>query len=161
MTTGPCSRRGSPSHPATPSGPREHKDWRYGLGRRMLRPDAPGVRKPVPTAKVLRAACLALGLALLGAGCFTPEREAIGNGVRGGTLRVLTHESLKGLTGLDTAGYPTVARAYARTLYSYNLAGPPEEKTIPVPDIASGPPQITDDRRTYTFQLRAGVRYAP
>jgi peptide/nickel transport system substrate-binding protein len=115
----------------------------------------------VPTAKVLRAACLALGLALLGAGCFTPKREAIGNGVRGGTLRVLTHESLKGLTGLDTAGYPTMARAYARTLYSYNLAGPPEEKTVPVPDIASGPPQISDDRRTYTFQLRAGVRYAP
>ena len=114
----------------------------------------------MPTAKVLRAACLALGLALLGAGCFTPEREAIGNGVRGGTLRVLTHESLKGLTGLDTAGYPTVARAYARTLYSYNLAGPPDQDTVPVPDIASGY-QRSADQRTYTFTLRPGVRYAP
>jgi peptide/nickel transport system substrate-binding protein len=54
-----------------------------------------------------------------------------------------------------------MARAYARTLYGYNLAGPPEQATVPVPDIASGPPEISADRRTYTFRLRAGVRYAP
>ena len=41
------------------------------------------------------------------------------------------------------------------------LAGPPEKKTDPVPDIASGPPQVSADRRTYTFTLRPGVRYAP
>ena len=33
--------------------------------------------------------------------------------------------------------------------------------TAPVPDIASGPPQLSADRRTYTFTLRPGVRYAP
>jgi peptide/nickel transport system substrate-binding protein len=49
----------------------------------------------------------------------------------------------------------------ARTLYGYNLSGPPEQVTDPVPDIASGPPQLSADRRTYTFSLRAGVRYAP
>jgi peptide/nickel transport system substrate-binding protein len=32
---------------------------------------------------------------------------------------------------------------------------------VPVPDIASGPPQLSADRRTYTFTLRPGVRYAP
>ncbi|HWD46414.1 MAG TPA: ABC transporter substrate-binding protein, partial [Actinomycetota bacterium] len=64
--------------------------------------------------------------------------------------------------GLDTAdNYGPITRPYARTLYGYNLAGPPEQKTVPVPDIASGPPQVSPDRRTYTFILRPGVRYAP
>jgi peptide/nickel transport system substrate-binding protein len=50
-------------------------------------------------------------------------------------------------------------RAYARTLYGYDLSG--DQATTPVPDIADGPPQVSPDRRTYTFRLRAGVRYAP
>jgi len=79
--------------------------------------------------------------------------------VRGGTLRVLSSDPF---FGLDTAdNYGPIVRPYARTLYGYNLAGPPEQKTVPVPDIASGPPQLSPDRRTYTFTLRAGVRYAP
>jgi peptide/nickel transport system substrate-binding protein len=68
--------------------------------------------------------------------------------------------------GLDTAVAYTpqgeaISRTYARTLYGYNLNGPRERKTDPVPDIASGPPQLSADQRTYTFRLRAGVRYAP
>jgi peptide/nickel transport system substrate-binding protein len=114
-------------------------------------------------AKVSRAACLALGLALLGSACFGPERDASRNGIRGGTLRVLSSHPI---IGLDTAVNYTpngqaMAHAYARTLYGYNLAGPPEQKTVPVPDIASGPPRLSADRRTYTFTLRPGVRYAP
>jgi peptide/nickel transport system substrate-binding protein len=61
---------------------------------------------------------------------------------------------------LDTAGYALLSRAYARTVYSYDLAGPPEQATVPVPDLATGPPRISADRRTYTFTLRAGIRYA-
>jgi peptide/nickel transport system substrate-binding protein len=115
------------------------------------------------TVKVFRAACLALGLALLGAACSMPQRDASGNGVRGGTLRVLSADDI---TGLDTATNYTpngaaIARAYARTLYGYNLTGPPDQDTVPVPDIASGPPQRSADQRTYTFRLRPGVRYAP
>jgi peptide/nickel transport system substrate-binding protein len=109
------------------------------------------------TTKGFRGACLALGLALLGAACSAPQRDAGRSGVRGGTLRVLS----VGLDGLDTAGIATMARTYARTLYGYDLAGPPEQRTVPVPDIASGPPQLSADQRTYTFTLRAGVRYAP
>ena len=83
--------------------------------------------------------------------------------MRGGTLRVL---SVDLPIGLDTAVNYTpngmaMARAYARTLYGYNPSGPPDQVTAPVPDIASGPPQISADRRTYTFTLRPGVRYAP
>jgi peptide/nickel transport system substrate-binding protein len=111
------------------------------------------------TARVLRTACLALGLALVGASCTGQPRDSSVNGVRGGTLRVLSSDPF---LGLDTAdNYGPIARPYARTLYGYDLAGPPEQKTVPVPDIAGGPAQLSADRRTYTFRLRAGVRYAP
>jgi peptide/nickel transport system substrate-binding protein len=102
-------------------------------------------------------ACLTIALALVAVACVGPQRAA---GVRGGTLWVLSADPDY---TLDTAvsPYPAIARAYARTLYSYNLAGPPEQKTVPVPDIADGPAQLSPDRRTYTFRLRAGVRYAP
>jgi peptide/nickel transport system substrate-binding protein len=109
------------------------------------------------TAKMCRAACLALGLAFLGASCIGPQQDSAGTGVRGGTLQVL---STSPIIGLDTAGFTSVARAYARTLYSYNLSGPPDQATVPVPDIASGY-QLSADQRTYTFTLRPGVHYAP
>jgi peptide/nickel transport system substrate-binding protein len=107
-------------------------------------------------AKVSRVACLALGLALLGSACTGPGGASGRNGIRGGTLRVISTEPI---LGLDTAVNYTpnglaMARAYARTLYGYNTSGP-------VPDIASGPPQLSADQRTYTFTLRPGVRYAP
>jgi peptide/nickel transport system substrate-binding protein len=112
------------------------------------------------TASGFRAACLALGLVLLGAACSTLQRDASGNGVRGGTLRVLSADA--DFT-LDTTGFYhyALARAYARTLYGHHLAGPPDQATKPVPDIASGEPEVSADRRTYTFRLRPGVRYAP
>jgi peptide/nickel transport system substrate-binding protein len=125
------------------------------------RPDVPGgVKNPMRTARSFQLTCLALGLALLGSACTGLQRDTGGDGVRGGTLRVLTAEPEP---TLDTAVfyYPPLARAYARTLYGYNLAGPPDQKTVPVPDIAAGPAQLSADRRTYTFRLRAGVRYAP
>jgi peptide/nickel transport system substrate-binding protein len=110
------------------------------------------------TTSGLRAACLALALALVAVGCAGPQRDAADDGVRGGTLRVLSYAPFG---GLDTAdNYGPIARPYARTLYGYNLSGPPEQKTVPVPDIASGY-QLSADQRTYTFTLRVGVRYAP
>jgi peptide/nickel transport system substrate-binding protein len=111
------------------------------------------------TAGGFRTICLALALALLGAACTTPRQDAARSGVHGGTLRVLSNDPEAMLDTADIIG--PIARPFARTLYGYNLAGPPEQKTVPVPDIANGPPQVSADRRTYTFTLRAGVRYAP
>jgi peptide/nickel transport system substrate-binding protein len=126
----------------------------------LRRDDSRGVRSPVRTARGFRVACLTLALALLGASCTTPRQDSNRNGERGGTLRVLSADPDY---MLDTAAFPNpaIARAYARTLYSYNLSGPSEQKTVPVPDIADGPAQLSADQRTYTFRLRAGVRYAP
>jgi peptide/nickel transport system substrate-binding protein len=112
------------------------------------------------TTGVFRMACLTIALALVAVGCAGPQRDAGGDGVRGGTLHVLSADPHY---TVDTAvfPYPAIARAYARTLYSYNLAGPPERQTVPVPDIANGPAQRSPDQRTYTFTLRPGVGYAP
>jgi peptide/nickel transport system substrate-binding protein len=108
---------------------------------------------------MLRAACLALALVLLATSCRGPQQDSGRNGEHGGTLRVL---SVYPEFTLDTADiFGPIARPFARTLYGYNLAGPPEQRTVPVPDIASGPPQLSADQRTYTFTLRPGVRYAP
>ena len=116
-------------------------------------------RDPIRTTGRLRVACLVVALALLGPACSGPEADPGRDGVRGGTLRVVTE--LPG-GGLDTAGsVGAIPRAYARTLYGYDLARPPDQVTVPVPDIAAGPPRVSADRRTYTFTLRPGVRYAP
>jgi ABC-type transport system substrate-binding protein len=116
------------------------------------------VRNPMRATGGLRAVCILLGLALLAASCTGLRQNADRDGVRGGTLRVVSgdHDVV-----LDTAHAFTgpVLRAYARTLYGYDLAG--DQVTTPVPDIASGTPQVSADQRTYTFRLRAGVRYAP
>jgi peptide/nickel transport system substrate-binding protein len=111
------------------------------------------------TARGFRMGCLTLVFTLVAVGCAGPQRDASANGVRGGMLRVLSTQP--DIT-LDTV-FPNfaIARAYARTLYGYNLSRPPEQQTVPVPDIASGPPQVSADQRTYTFTLRPGVRYAP
>jgi len=126
----------------------------------MLRRDDSGGKNPMRTARGSRMACLTLAVALVAVGCTGPQRDAGGDGMRGGTLQVLSADPDY---TLDTAVFPqpAIARAYARTLYGYNLAGPPEQQTVPVPDIADGPVQLSPDRRTYTFRLRAGVRYAP
>jgi peptide/nickel transport system substrate-binding protein len=52
-------------------------------------------------------------------------------------------------------------RLYARTLYSWDSAAPGDAIAAPVPDLAEGPPMVSDDQLTYTFRIRAGVEWAP
>jgi peptide/nickel transport system substrate-binding protein len=109
------------------------------------------------------AARVALVLLLVTVGCTSDRRAPRIDGTRGGTLRLLAAsdtDSLDTAIAYYTSGW-AFERAYARTLYGYDTSAPPEQVTVPVPDVASGPPTITPDRRTYTFRLRSGVRYAP
>ena len=92
------------------------------------------------TASGLRVVCLAVGLMLAAVSCTGPERDASANGVRGGTLRVLSAEPDVPLDTADT--YGPIARAYARTLYGYNLAGPPEQSDRPGPRHRQRPPAL-------------------
>ena len=59
-----------------------------------------GEEPDVEPPRCFRAACLALGLALLGVGSAGPQRDASPDGVRGGTLQVLTADTN---INLDTA----------------------------------------------------------
>lgn len=47
-----------------------------------------------------------------------------------------------------------------RTLTSYDVSGS-SIAAQPVPDLASGPPEVSSDGLTWTFHLRPGLHYAP
>jgi peptide/nickel transport system substrate-binding protein len=44
-----------------------------------------------------------------------------------------------------------------RTLYGFK----PNDSTTPIPDLASGPPEISADNKTITVHIKKGVKYAP
>jgi peptide/nickel transport system substrate-binding protein len=118
-------------------------------------------------------AALALGLSACGSssgaapgssgikappGVQTPLTESQTGGVRGGTLTVLNHEDFERLDpgqayfSIDyEAMYPT-----QRPLYSYK----PNTFAAPTPDIASGAPEISSDRKTVTVHIRSGVHFS-
>ena len=78
---------------------------------------------------------------------------------RGGTLRFAS----AGFDNIDPAGYdqgnyPIVSLAYDG-LVAYRRVPGAGGNTI-VPDLAASVPQPTDGGRTYTFQLRPGLRFS-
>ena len=50
-----------------------------------------------------------------------------------------------------------VAYAIDRPLYSYK----PDDAKTPVPDLASGPPEISSDGKTVTVKIRPGIKFSP
>ena len=84
---------------------------------------------------------------------------AIKPGKAGGKLTVLASGDVDYVDpGQDyyTFGY-MVQYAVNRTLYSFK----PDNSEKPVPDLATGPPQISDDNKTITVQIKPGIKYAP
>jgi len=106
-------------------------------------------------------------LALLAAACqspiATPPSQDEPKGVRHGTLRVLDQADVEALDPGVAYGAADLAllRGLVRTLYSFDSARQDSSALDPVPDLASGPYQLSADRRTYTFTIRRGIRYAP
>lgn len=120
--------------------------------------------------KLRRLGLVLVVLALLTAGCAGEDEggggggdQAVGEPVKGGTLRVVNEEDVD---YWDTGSAYTVtswtfARLHVRTLYSFDITKSGAEANVPVPDIAAEPPTVSDDRLTYTFKLRPDVKYAP
>jgi peptide/nickel transport system substrate-binding protein len=97
-----------------------------------------------------------------GGGSSKAQKAAGGEikaGKKGGTLTYLAASDVDYLdTGQTyyTFGY-MVAFATNRTLYSFK----PNDSVHPVPDLATGPPEISADNKTITVHIKPGIKYAP
>jgi peptide/nickel transport system substrate-binding protein len=83
----------------------------------------------------------------------------VAQGKKGGSLTYLAAGDVDYLdTGQTyyTFGY-MVAYATNRTLYSFK----PTDSVKPVPDLATGPPEVSADNKTITVHIKKGVKYAP
>jgi ABC-type transport system substrate-binding protein len=108
-----------------------------------------------------------LALALIAAACSSespqqPEQSSKPKGVKGGTLilaNVHDVDSLDPGVGYTAAAW-ALMRLYARTLYSWDSSQSGEALGKPVPDLATAPPTVSPDKRSYTFRIRPGVRWA-
>jgi peptide/nickel transport system substrate-binding protein len=80
-------------------------------------------------------------------------------GHRGGTLTLLTSQDVQSLdpgvtySSLDL----NLLAATQRTLYAYA----PTDAADAVPDLAAGPPQVSEDGKQLTVRIRGGVRFGP
>jgi ABC-type transport system substrate-binding protein len=117
--------------------------------------------------KLARAAALGFGLALVLSACGGGDGGGggtggeAGNPVKGGTLRIVNNADVD---YYDTANaYYTVSwtqmRALTRQLYSYDITKTGEELAIPVPDLADGEAQSSDNK-TWTIKVKSGIKYS-
>jgi peptide/nickel transport system substrate-binding protein len=84
---------------------------------------------------------------------------AIKPGTPGGKLTVLASADVDYLDPGQTYytfGY-MVLYSTNRTLYSYK----PSDSEKPVPDLATGPPEISADNKTVTVHIKPNVKYSP
>jgi peptide/nickel transport system substrate-binding protein len=111
-------------------------------------------------------------LALFVAACGGDDSSSGGGGSKTATTQTKIQEGKKGgaltylaagdVDYLDTGqtyytfGY-MVAYSTNRTLYSFK----PTDSVKPVPDLATGEPEISSDNKTITVHIKKGVKYAP
>ncbi len=113
-----------------------------------------------------RACAVLLALALSAAACQStvpsPPGDDSAKGVRHGTLRIFDQSDVEALDPGIAYGAADLAllRGVVRELYSFDVAAEGDAALEPVPDLADGPYELAADRRTYTFRIRPGVRYA-
>jgi YVTN family beta-propeller protein len=100
------------------------------------------------------------GLAIAGGLVWVSVQDS-GASHRGGTLTVLQHAAFG---SLDPTGPGSLAAIFALTmtndgLTAFDRIGGSDGAQV-VPDLATSLPTPTDGGRTYTFQLRPGIRYS-
>jgi peptide/nickel transport system substrate-binding protein len=94
-----------------------------------------------------------------GSGSANPSGAEIGEGKQGGDVTYLAAADIDYLDPGQT--YYTfgfmVQFAVNRSLYQFE----PDDGETPVPDLADGEPQISEDAKTITIKIKPGVKYAP
>jgi peptide/nickel transport system substrate-binding protein len=110
-------------------------------------------------AVLLALVCVAGCTADSPTGAAAPSRGPVG-----GTLHVgMSFGSFWGMDPRDewsASTWELFRCCLVRTLFSYDVSGATRDLR-PVPDLATGPPEISADGLTWTFHLRTGIRYAP
>src|SRR4051812_6565874 len=145
---------------------------RSSVGRLGRRPATRRRHMTTRTLRMLLASAVA-GLALVVAACGGSDKGSGGSssssssagngssetgGKRGGVLKQLGSSDVDYLDPghtYFTVGYQ-VAYVTQRALYGFKPG-----QTDPVPDLASGKPQISPDLKTITVKLKPGVKFSP
>jgi len=113
-----------------------------------------------------RAITLGVGLALALSACGGGGGGGGGGGnagtpQKGGTLRIVNNADVDFYDPANA--YYTVSwtqmRLLTRQLYSYDITKTGDELSIPVPDLADGEAQSTDNK-TWTIKVRSGIKYS-
>ena len=148
-----------------------------GAGPRRPSRVVPGLRRPSPLVggllvpSLIGAALLALTLAACGSGGGSststiplkagesPTSQQLYGKHRGGTLTVYDHEDFEHFDPAEAYGAEdyTVLYAVERPLYSYR----PNSATQLEPDVAAGPPVISDGGRTLSVSIRPHIYFSP
>jgi peptide/nickel transport system substrate-binding protein len=134
---------------------------------------AGGTRVYLASASALLAGVLAVALAACGSGNTassatssiplkageSPAGQQLYGKKRGGTLTVYDHEDFEHFDpgeAYNAEDY-TITSATQRSLYSYL----PNNASKLEPDVAAGPPAITDDGKTVTIQIKPHIYFSP
>jgi len=142
----------------------------------VRRGDAQIRSRAAPRHALTAATCL-LSAVLALAGCIgTPGPEAEPtSAIRGGTLVLATPRdpvvpftypdpdpaALDPLFSYEWLSWEVLRCCLTRTLMSYSGRPAEEGGSDLLPDLASAPPDVSDDGLTWTFHLRADLRYGP
>ena len=121
--------------------------------------------KSLRTAVTLAAAALAaVALAACGSSSSngssqSPTSQSLTGGKHGGTLTILSHQDFQHLDPGEAYFSGDYEPIYAtqRPLFSSK----PDDAQNTVPDLASGPAQVSADDKTVTVHIRPGVRFSP
>ncbi len=80
---------------------------------------------------------------------------------KGGTLKMANSDDLDSYDPARTYyawGWNFTKSFYVRTLVT-NTSKPGKDGTVLVPDLAQDLPQVSDDKLTYTFKLKSGIKF--